>query len=70
MNTTKGEANMNKQYQAIKPFDYLTPGDTYTTWPLELTHTRFWNEQKQCGTFIANWLVENAVKQGLLKEIV
>lgn len=56
-----------QQIKALKPFDYLTAGDVYTTWPLELTHTRFWNDQKDCGTFIANWQVEQAIANGLLE---
>lgn len=59
-----------KYYETIKAFDYLNAGEVYKTFPIDSTHTRFWNEQKDCGTFIANWMVNQAIKQGLLKEII
>lgn len=55
--------------KALKPFDYLTAGDVYTVSPIDRTHTRFWNETKDCGTFIANWAVDQALTNGLLEEI-
>jgi hypothetical protein len=68
INNTKGEANMT-HIKALKPFDYLNAGEIYRVWAVDKTHTRFWNDEKDCGTFIANWAVENALKAGLLEEV-
>lgn len=66
----KENYKMIKHYITTKAFDYLNAGEIYKTFPIDSTHTRFWNEQKDCGTFIANWMVKQAIAQGLLKEIV
>lgn len=55
--------------KAIKPFDYLTAGEVYKVWPIDPNHTRFWNESKECGTFIANWAIDQAITNGLLERV-
>ena len=53
--------------KAVRNFDYLNAGEVYNTWPIDLTHTRFWNVEKDCGTFIANWQVEHAIASGAIE---
>lgn len=65
---TKGY-KMIKYYKTTKAFDYLNADEVYRTNPLDKAHTRFWNEDKDCGTFIPNWKVKQAIKAGVLIEV-
>lgn len=60
---------MDKFYKTTKPFDYLSADQIYRTYPLDKGHTRFWNIKKECGTFIANWQVEQAISSSILVEV-
>lgn len=60
---------MNKYYRTIKAFDYLNANEVYRTYPIDKSHTRFWHDANDCGTFIPNWKVEQAIKNGLLLEV-
>lgn len=60
---------METFYRTTQAFDYLNANEVYRTWAIDRSHTRFWNDEKDCGTFIANWKVEQAIKQGILKEV-
>lgn len=61
---------MTKYYRTIKAFDYLTANEIYRTYPIDSSHTRFWHDARDCGTFIANWKVEQAISQGFLEEVL
>lgn len=60
---------MKKYYETTKAFDYLRANEVYAVWPIDRSHMRFWNEQADCGTFIQNWKVQEAINNGYLKEI-
>jgi hypothetical protein len=60
---------MKKQYMTTKAFDYLNANEVYTTYAIDKTHTRFWHEANDCGTFISNWKVQDAIKSGILVEV-
>lgn len=53
-------------YKTTQAFDYLNANEVYRTWSIDKSYTRFWNDEKDCGTFISNWKVEDAIKRGIL----
>lgn len=57
---------MNTYYRTTKDFDYLNAGEVYRTYPIDKSHTRFWHDQKDCGTFIPNWKMQQAIDCGTL----
>lgn len=66
---TQGEM-MKKYYKTLKAFDYLTAGEVYAVYPIDKSNMRFWNEAKDCGTFLANWKAQEAINNKFLMEVV
>lgn len=58
-----------KHYRTTQAFDYLNADEVYRTWSIDKTHTRFWHDAADCGTFIANWKVQDAINNGILVEV-
>ncbi len=58
-----------RYYRTTKAFDYLNANEVYRVYAIDRLHARFWNDEKDCGTFISNWKVEQAINDGTLVEI-
>lgn len=61
---------MNKFYRTTQAFDYLNANEIYRSFPIDNAYMRFWHDARDCGTFIPNWKVEQAISQGILEEVL
>lgn len=60
---------MTKFYKTTIAFDYLNANEIYRAYAIDKAHTRFWHDANDCGTFIANWKVQQAINSGVLVEV-